>query len=152
MKSEELASLIIGSILLFGPYLWEIGDDPLGDLNKRRDVWIRGGIMGLVGLINTLLNVRDNMVQALYFFALSVNASLAIFFLLFDYTIAWILIRNKIVGLKNLSWFDYLGKVGEVDNWEPWRKLSGRARFWIRVAYFVVGVGIYVYYVVTVVY
>jgi hypothetical protein len=147
MTTEQLLALCLGSLLLTGPYFWEIGDDPRGDFNKRRDVWIRGAIMALVSLINALMNVRDNLTQSLYFFALSFNASLAWFFMFFDYTIAWILIRNKIVETR-ISWFDYLGKVGDVDNWAPWRKLSQRQRFWIRVGYFVPSVAIYLWYVI----
>jgi hypothetical protein len=147
MTNEQLLALCLGSLLLTGPYVWEVDNDGRGDFNKRRDIRIRGGLMGLVSLINALLNVRNNLAQSLYFFALSFNASLAWFFMFFDYSIAWILIRNKVVETR-ISWFDYLGKVGSVDNWAPWRNLTQRQRFLIRLVYFLASIAIYTWYVI----
>lgn len=139
MIVDTTASLIVGTLILTLPYFWEASDDRLGDFNKRRDVWIRGVLTLCVSLVNTILNAR-NWVVCL---ATSLNLSVAWFFMFFDYTIAWILIRNKIVEGRGVSWFDYLGKVGRVDNWTPWRGLSQAKHFWIRVAYLAAAVILY---------
>lgn len=141
-------TMLIGSSLLPMPYVWECSDDSPGDKNKRQDVKVRGLIMITVSIVNALLNGGNSREGIISVFLLSFNTSVAWFFMFFDYTIAWILIRRKIVEAPRVTWFDYLGKVGEVDNWKPWRNLTAKRRFWIRAGYFVVSTAVYVLYLV----
>lgn len=145
---DTLASWLIGTVLVFFvAYAWEVSDDDHGDFNKKKDVVTRAVIMFITAALNAALNGR-RLSSALWLLGISINASVAWFFLLFDYTIAWILIRNKIVELKGVSWFDYLGKVGQVDNWGPWRNLTQKRRLWIRVGYFVISMALYIAYII----
>ena len=132
------ATQILGFILLFGPYVWESMNDKRGDFNNRFEVWFRGLLMALVSAVNVALNELTFI-----FFLRSVNMSFAIFFLLFDYTIAFLLIKNKIVELKGAFWFTYMSKVKKVDTWKPWQTLDPWTRFVIRFSYFSAALLIY---------
>jgi len=145
---DNVSSWILGTILvLLGAFVWELSDDAHGDFNKRGDVRARAVIMFLTSSLNALLNGKTAAGMVMLFF-ISLNASVAWFFMFFDYTIAYILIKNKVVGLKNVHWFSYLGKVGQVDNWRPWRNLTQWQRFWIRIGYFLASMLIYILYAV----
>src|SRR5688572_21076350 len=132
------ATQILGLCLLFGPYIWEIMNDKRGDFNTKFDTWFRALLMAIVATINTAMNELT-----FRYFLKSLNMSFAIFFLLFDYTIAFLLIKNKIVELKGAYWFTYLSKLKKVDTWQPWQSLDPWTRLMIRAAYFVLALLIY---------
>lgn len=115
------------SLLL--PTLWEWWNDRKGDFNKTEDVYYRGALMLAVGVFPWLCGVN---------YLAAVNGSLALFFLLFDYGI------NFILGRK--PWFEYLSKskvdkvVDEIMNAINWRGVMA-----IRIIYFGVAVFLYVW-------
>jgi hypothetical protein len=125
-------------MILFGPYIWESMNDDKGDFNARFDIWLRGLLMVLVATLNVAMNELT-----ITFFLRSLNMSLAIFFLLFDYTIAFLLIKNKIVEVKGAFWFTYLSKVKQVDKLKAWAGLDAITRLMIRLAYFTLSLLIY---------
>lgn len=119
---------ILSFILLSAPTCYELYNDRNGDLNKKRDVIIRALLMVSFALLCWCL-LHQN------FFA-SLNLSVAIFFLLFDYII--ILILNRNVYEKKVHWFTFLGTSSAIDKLSFWVKLGPWGRFGIRVGYFVV--------------
>lgn len=138
MSSSPFAHAL-GIILLFGPYVWECIDDKDGDLNKRQDLYIRAAAMITVSVFNGVLNFKNIFIGIASSFLLSWG----IHFMLFDYTIAFILIKRQVVELKNIHWFSYLGKLGAWDNWSPWRNLTQRNRLLIRLGFLIITAGLY---------
>lgn len=118
---------ILSFILLSIPTCYELWNDAKGDLNKKRDVIIRALLMVSAALLCWCL-LHQN------FFA-SLNLSVAIFFLLFDYLI--ILILNHNVYEKKVHWFSHLGTSSAIDKLSFWVKLGPWGRFGIRVLYFI---------------
>ena len=118
--------------------LWEVWNDRHGDLNKAKDVPIRGL---LIIIEAALLN---------YFFHKPIITSLllstAIFFLLFDYLVTYVLIRNKVIEPRiggSYSWFTYTGKKGLFDTMNWW-KFSPWIRLGIKLAYFFVALVLFI--------
>lgn len=128
---DTLASQIIGFSLQGAPTVWELMNDAHGDHNKRFDIKVRAALMAGVALVNSAIND-----WRLVFFLVSLNLSLAFFFMFFDYTIAMLLMKNKVVEGGRGRWYDYLSKVKKVDNWKTWAGLDYWTRFMIRFAYF----------------
>lgn len=133
IMSEHHAKEIISLLLLLAPYVWECSDDKLGDLDKKRDVWIRIAIALVVSLFPWLLAGHT------YWAALLLCG--ALHFFMFDYTIAFILSYNRIIPRVNP--FSYLGTRSKIDNWAPWRNLNPWARFGIRVAVLAIALILY---------
>lgn len=119
---------ILSFILLSIPTCWELYDDRKGDLNKKKDVVFRAGTMIAAALVCACV-LHQN-------FFTSLNLSVAIFFLLFDYIIVIILNRN--VYEKKVHWFTFLGTSSDIDKLSFWIKLGPWGRFGIRVAYFLI--------------
>jgi hypothetical protein len=129
LPNEKQSMKEVGCFLiLFAPYVWETIDDRKGDLNKKADVLWRILIGAAASLIVYGLTYHSLFACAFMCFA--------IFFLLFDYTIATVLGRPDP--------FSYLGHKGVIDNISFWRKMSPGWRFAIRCAVFAVALIIYV--------
>lgn len=135
---DTLATRIIGFALLFGPYIWEVVNDQFGDFNKRFDFYIRCVLIVFVASANAFMNDLN-----IWFFVWSANLSIAIFFMFFDLTIAFLLIKNKIVESQTARWYAYLSKVKEVDKWKFWAGLHYWPRFLIRLTYFLTSLFFY---------
>lgn len=118
---------------LFAPYLFEVWNDREGDLNKVLDVFVRIAISVIVCVINYLATSHPFFASGLMCFA--------IFFLLFDYTINAILIRNKVIDSNDF--FSYMGKKGDVDNIKFWRNMHPGWRFAIRMGVMAIAIVIY---------
>lgn len=114
-------------IILFAPYVWETIDDRKGDLNKKVDVLWRIIIGAAASVLVWQLTYHSLISCAFMCFA--------IFFLLFDYTIAIVLGRPDP--------FSYMGRKGVIDNISFWRNMSPEWRFAIRFAVFSVALIIY---------
>lgn len=122
---------MIASLILCVPTIWEVFNDRKGDFNKSFDVLFR-----IVTMLLASWTVSENF--GFNFFA-SLNLSLAIFFLFFDYVIAYVLIRNGTLeppkGVK-YHWFTYQAKSGVIDNLKFWKSLKPAIKLGIRIAYF----------------
>jgi hypothetical protein len=110
----------------------EVWNDRNGDLHKGADVIVR-----------ILLLVCEAVILHAFFHKPILSCfilSSAIFFLLFDYAITYVLIKNgKLeppLGVK-YHWFSYMAKKGVIDNISWWRNMNPWGRFAIRLAYFV---------------
>ena len=101
----------------------EVYFDRYGDTNKGRDVIIRC----LLFVVETLILHYTFKKPAIDCFILTV----AIFFFAFDYTVQYVLIRNKVIETK-LNWFEYVGNSSKFDKWELWRKLGPWGRFLVK--------------------
>lgn len=128
-----MTTTILSFILLSFPTVWELWNDKKGDLNKKRDVIIRALLMVSSALLCWCL-LHQN------FFA-SLNLSVAIFFLLFDYAINIVLYKNGVIN--NANWFSYTAKKGFVDNVPWWKQMNPWVKFGIRVLYFVGSIILY---------
>jgi len=129
---------ILGAALLASPLVWEITNDKDGDahitrakvfapyqiLSKRIDVYVRVALIAVAAGFNYWVNGVS--------VSRSVALALAIHFMFFDYGIAFVLIKRKIiVG----HWFTYLGSKG-MDNISAWRRMDPRLRLLARVLVF----------------
>ena len=128
MKTWWLVGIIISILFLFVPCIWECWNDRNGDLNKRIDLFYRGCLALCAGILcHFFINVP---------FYKGAELSLAIHFLLFDYMIAYILIKRQVVEVAGTGWFEYLGYKGVVDNIRSWRGLAPAQRAAIRIVVF----------------
>lgn len=130
------AKEIICFVILFAPYLWEVIDDRHGDLNKKIDVLWRVLIGAAASLFVWVMTGHSLWATGFMCFA--------IFFLLFDYTIAAVLIRNKVIAAKD--WFGYMGKKGITDNIGWWRDMKPGWRFAVRFAVFAIALVFYFWF------
>lgn len=109
----------------------EIWNDRHGDLNKADDIWFRVPLLFIDAVILYYLNNKNIFI--------CFNLSAAIFFLTFDYSIAYILIKNGTIepprGIK-YSWFTYVAKKGFVDNVPNWTDCNPWIKLGIRACYF----------------
>lgn len=124
-------------LMLLIPTLWELYEDRKGDFNKTRDVVVRYALAILVGIIHFFW-VTGKPVFDTVFLSMGIN------FLIFDYAIAYILIKSgKIEAPRGISyhWFFYLSH-SPFDSlwykWHPW------VRFAVRVAVFGAALAIYI--------
>lgn len=124
---------IICFLILFAPYVWEVLNDRYGDLDKKLDVALRIAIGTVASIICWYFTGHS-------FFAAGFMC-FAIFFLLFDYTIAAILVKNKVI--RPSKWFEYMGESGDIDNIQWWRSMNPYLRFATRFAVFAVALIIY---------
>lgn len=108
---------IFAFVILFAPYVWEVYNDRHGDPDKVKDVLIRIAIAAGVTLTNVWLTGRSVWPVGFMCFAL--------FFLLFDYTVA------AVLGIKD--WFSFLGTTSFIDRIKWWREMSPGWRFAVRI-------------------
>lgn len=122
------AKEIICFFILFAPYLWEVIDDRKGDLNKKIDVLWRVLIAAAASLFVWVMTGHSLWATGFMCFA--------IFFLLFDYTIA--------IVLKRPDPFSYLSQTtGVVDRMRWWVHIGPWWRFAIRFAVFAIALVFY---------
>lgn len=141
----QLYFSILGFLLCWVPLIWETVNDSDGDahisrakvfepyqlLSKKVDVIARIVFALGAGLFDYLVNDRN--------FFKSVFLAFSAHFFLFDYLIAYILIRREIiVG----HWFTYLGSKG-MDNIYHWRSMDPRARLALRAFVFALALWLY---------
>lgn len=124
---------IICFLILFSPYVWEVLNDRYGDLDKKLDVALRIAIDTVASIVCWYFTGHSLFAAGLMCFA--------IFFLLFDYTIAAILVKNKVI--RPSQWFSYMGESGDIDNIPWWRNMNPWWRFAIRFSVFAVTLIIY---------
>lgn len=144
MINSILSNIIGLALLIVGAAAWERYNDRNGDLNKQEDIYYRSALCILAALINTLLNnpFCDDWRRTIAFLILSLNVSVAGFFLIFDYWINYTLIKRGVIETSGAHWFSYL-RSGGFDAWQPWRNLSPKTRFIIRASYFVLALTAY---------
>lgn len=110
----------------------EVINDRDGDLNKGADVFVRLFFFAFEAW--AVHFIFDKPAWAAFLL------STAIFFLFFDYVIAYVLIRNGTLepprGVK-YHWFSYVAKEGVIDNLKFWKSLKPGIKLGIRIAYFV---------------
>jgi hypothetical protein len=113
-------------------------NDREGDFNKGADVFIRFIFFWFESYV---LHFAFGKPAYICFIL-----STAIFFLVFDYWIAYTLIKNGTLepprGVK-YHWFRYSAKKGFVDNISFWRNMNPWGRFAIRVGYFIIALVLY---------
>jgi len=129
---------IIAILCLLVPTGWEVFNDRKGDFNKIQDIFVRYGLGILAGVINFFWLTGKPVFDSLLL-------SMGIHFAIFDYAIAYILIKRGVIepprGVK-YHWFDYLSTKNPFDNhWKFWNKWT---RFSIRVAVLAVAIVIYI--------
>lgn len=113
--------------------IWETWNDRKGDFNKGFDVFIRVILFTLEAYILHLIFDKSVLVSLVIPFA--------VFFLTFDYLVAAVLIKNKvIVG----HWFSVTGKKGAVDNIGFWKRMNPWAKLGVRSVVFIATVLIFV--------
>lgn len=113
--------------------IWEVWNDKFGDTNKSYDVAMR-----------TLLLIAESLFIRLIIhkpFLTCLLLSTAIFFMFFDYLVAYVLIRNKVI--EGSHWFTYTAKKGLFDNMKWW-KFSPWIRLGIKLAYFFVSLVLFI--------
>lgn len=133
---------MIPYILTLLPLIWEVYNDRNGDAHisrgllelpsKKVDILVRVLIATIVALINFF--VFD---EALF---KSVFLCVAVHFLLFDYIIAFILIKK---GIIKGHWFSYMGSKG-IDNYKSWKNVPPIIKLVIRITIF--GIANYIYF------
>lgn len=131
---------IIAFALLLVPTGWEVFDDRHGDLNKSEDVIWRVA----TGLVVALIASKLNLIR----FIIAFNLSMAMHFLLFDYLIAYVLIKNGTLEPPRgvtYRWWTYVAKAGFVDNVPWWKRLNWSVKLGIRVVYF--GISLILYFI-----
>jgi hypothetical protein len=117
------------------PVIVEVISDANGDYNKKIDVLFRMVFIIGISLIIHFLGYAN-------FFA-AVNVGVAIHFLLFDYIVTAVLIKNKVIEAPGAHWFSYMGKSSKIDNIKWWRETSPWIRLHIRLAYFLLSLVLY---------
>lgn len=120
------AQEIFAFLELLGPTIWEWVNDKHGEnkKEKRHDVPIRMALMVTAATINAILltKMQPELVPYLklalvqYFKALCMT--FALFFLLFDYGINAILLKNGVIEGKDM--FSYMSKSDMDQLWAHW--------------------------------
>lgn len=121
---------ILAILLLCAPLLWECTDDLHGDKNKSRDVIVRWLIAVFIAVVIMVMGYF-NMVHRHGFWP-SFCLSLSIHFAIFDYIIAYLLIKNGVIDDEFNHWFTYMGKRGYTDNIKWWRNLNPWIKLFVR--------------------
>jgi hypothetical protein len=129
---------IIAILCKLVPTGWELINDRKGDFNKVQDIFVRYGLGILAGVINFFWITGKPVFDSLLL-------SMGIHFAIFDYAIAYWLIRTGKIepprGVK-YHWFDYLGNENPFDSlWNRWNKW---VRFSIRVVVLAAAIVIYI--------
>lgn len=118
--------------------IWEVWNDYDGDKNKPGDVWMRAFLLWIEAVALHLIT-NGNILLAF-------NLSIAFFFLIFDYTINYVLIKNGTLepprGVR-YHWFSYSGKSGVIDNLKFWRNMNPWVKLIIRMCYFILSLILY---------
>jgi hypothetical protein len=137
----------IGLALLCVPLIWELWNDKDGDahisraewnanvqmLSKKVDIFARCTMAITASVVNYVLGI-NSIIPSLFM-------SGAIHFLIFDYAIVYILIKNGVIS-PFARWWDYLGTKG-MDNYEWWKGKSWQVRMVIKIAVFIIACLIY---------
>ena len=111
--------------------IWEVWNDAAGDTDKKRDVYLRAILLVLEGV--TLFAIFGWPIPLAWILSTSIH------FLLFDYIIAYVLIKNGTLEPPRgvtYHWFTYTAKSGVVDNLKFWKNLNPWLKLLIRVGYF----------------
>lgn len=119
--------------------LWETFNDRHGDLNKAFDVFIRVLLFTAEGV--ALHFIFHKPLQD------CIILSASVFFLTFDYLIAYVLIRNKVVEPRRgttYTWFVYTAKKGAVDNIHFWKRMNPWVKLGVRVVVFIAAILIFI--------
>ncbi len=120
--------LAVGILTL--PTVFEVYNDRHGDFDKKTDILLRVLLGVVCGGFNHTMGLQ---------FLIAFNLSMAIFFLVFDYIIAYTLIKNGTLepprGVR-YHWFRYTAKDGFVDNVPNWKYANPWLKLGIRVLYF----------------
>lgn len=138
---------ILGLAALSFAYPWEVLNDKDGDAHVSRgdwndkykfssktlDVWARCFFMVVASALNILFTQHN--------FFVSLFLAGAIHFLLFDYTITYVLIKRKILE-GPIKWYDYSNGKG-FDNYKWWTERSWQVRMSLKVVVFLVACVIY---------
>ena len=118
--------------------IFEWFNDRKGDLNKDEDVFVRLLLLWFEAF--ALHFIFGKPVWSCFLLSASV------FFFVFDYWIAYTLIKNGTIepprGVK-YHWFSYTGKSGVVDNVPFWKKMNPWAKFSIRLLTLITAIIIY---------
>jgi hypothetical protein len=125
--------------------MWERKNDggEKGDTNKKRDVWIRAGIILLTATFGYFLRSLNFLhIESLWQVLIGIGKvyllAIGLFFLVFDYAI------NRKRGRKD--WFAYLGDGkddGTIDNIKWWKHMHPVWRLVVRIAFFILTLIIY---------
>lgn len=130
----SLFSLLVVTSIELLPTFWEVVDDLRGDENKSFDVFVRVFLCVVAGGLVTVI-LRKGM----WVFIAATNLSLAMHFLLFDYVLAFMLIKNGTLEPPRgttYHWFTYTAKKGFVDNIPWWRAANPWLKLAIRCTWF----------------
>lgn len=115
----------------------EVWNDRNGDLHKGADIIVRAALLIIEAFI-LHLNLHKPFIDSLIL-------STAFFFLLFDYLIAYVLIRNKVIEPRiGYTWFNYQAKSGVVDNIPFWKRLNPWVKLGVRVVVFITAILIFI--------
>ena len=115
--------------------IWEVYNDRKGDFNKLFDVALRIGLISLEASLLVLLFHKP------YIDCFLVSTS--IFFLTFDYVVAYVLIKNgTLEPPRNVTyhWFAYTAKAGVFDNLKFWRNLNPYVKLAVKVSFFLLSI------------
>lgn len=119
--------------------IYEVINDRFGDKNKGFDVFIRMILFTLEAYILHLIFDKSVLVSLVIPFA--------VFFLVFDYWIAYVLIKNRIVEPpvgEKYHWFSYVAKKGWFDNLSFWRDTEPGFKLGMRIGFFIAAILIFV--------
>lgn len=133
--------------LLSVPLIWEVWNDKDGDahvsragwneniqmLSKRVDIYARCVLCGAASMVNTFLG---------HPLLSSIVMCGAIHFLFFDYIVAYVLMKNRVIDHVYNRWWSVLGSKG-FDNFDWWKGKSWQVRMAIKVAVFIIACLIY---------
>ena len=119
---------------------YEVWNDRHGDLNKREDVFIRLCLLLMEAL-------------ALHYFLHkplidSFILSASFFFLVFDYYVTWVLIKNKVLEPRRgttYTWWTYTAKKGWFDNIPLWKNASPWVKFGLKASVFIASLIIFIW-------
>lgn len=119
--------------------LWEVWNDRHGDLNKAFDVFIRVLLFTAEGV--ALHFIFHKPLQD------CIILSACFFFLVFDYLVCWVLIKNGVIEPRiggGYTWFNYQAKSGVVDNIPFWKRMNPWVKLWIRLVVFIAAILIFI--------
>lgn len=128
---------IIAIINLIVPTGWEVLNDRRGDTNKTQDIFVRYGLGTLAAVINFFWITGKPVFDSLLL-------SMGIHFMIFDYIIAWWLIRTgKIEAPRGVKyhWFSYVGRSPFDSLWTNW---NPKVRLVIRAVILATAIAIYI--------
>jgi hypothetical protein len=130
-------SIFVYCLTLLASIGWEVNDDQAGDVTGRwKDIGVRSFLWSLSTVAAT------ELFYVPWFVALALQ--LAVFVLLFDYLVAYYLIRKGTVQVKGAHWFSYLSKKKWTDQLQAWA--NPWARLVVKLAVFVAALWWFVTY------